>query len=384
MKKLLPIPSNWQDFEDLCKELWREEWKCREIHSHGRNGQAQQGVDLFGIPNDEKEYYGIQCKHKLNGKSLSETEISKEIKNAKSFEPALKMLYIVTTASSDAKIQQFVREKDVENRKSNLFGVTIFSWQEICDILRQHKRVYVWYLTEKFNNRNIKLTINGQDTNNESPILNPHFIKKICEVMYSNPIELTSEKDNSFTMVDELNKLANNSFSSKTFISPIPIDPFSRVIKQNKSLVKLNIAINNTGDEALENIFLYLTIHDVDYANGIFFQYNDTLIDENEAHRKLQEFKYNPSNQTLNSGMMMETSIFISLPSDPITLNLSFEFFSKHHNESGEILIKSEPLITERHKNRLTTKKEEVGITSSIELNIEEKRLSISDLIKPI
>ena len=27
MKKQLPKPENWQDFESLCKKLWGEVWK---------------------------------------------------------------------------------------------------------------------------------------------------------------------------------------------------------------------------------------------------------------------------------------------------------------------------------------------------------------------
>ena len=60
-------PENWQDFERLCKKLWGEIWNCSDtIMRHGRNGQSQCGVDIYGTPNGGIEYYGIQCKGKDN------------------------------------------------------------------------------------------------------------------------------------------------------------------------------------------------------------------------------------------------------------------------------------------------------------------------------
>ena len=58
--KTLRKPSNWQDFETLCKKLWGEIWNCEEIKKNGRLGQKQDGVDIYGIPEGEKQYYGIQ------------------------------------------------------------------------------------------------------------------------------------------------------------------------------------------------------------------------------------------------------------------------------------------------------------------------------------
>lgn len=43
MKKQIPKPSNWKDFEDVCTELWGNIWKIpHEIAQNGRDGQAQQ------------------------------------------------------------------------------------------------------------------------------------------------------------------------------------------------------------------------------------------------------------------------------------------------------------------------------------------------------
>ena len=45
MATLLPPLRDWQAFEDLCCDLWRELWRDPEAQKHGRSGQRQEGVD---------------------------------------------------------------------------------------------------------------------------------------------------------------------------------------------------------------------------------------------------------------------------------------------------------------------------------------------------
>ena len=50
MKQQLNPPANWNDFEDLCHKLWRSIWGDPNTQKHGRRGQAQHGVDIYGKP----------------------------------------------------------------------------------------------------------------------------------------------------------------------------------------------------------------------------------------------------------------------------------------------------------------------------------------------
>jgi hypothetical protein len=45
---ILHPPRDWQVFEDLCRALWEREWRCATIQQHGRSGQTQLGVDIYG------------------------------------------------------------------------------------------------------------------------------------------------------------------------------------------------------------------------------------------------------------------------------------------------------------------------------------------------
>lgn len=81
----LKKPSNWQDFEKLCKLLWGEIWTCEDtIKRHGRQGQNQHGVDVFSYVEKYGGYCGIQCKGKddYTNAQLTEREIDAEIEKA--------------------------------------------------------------------------------------------------------------------------------------------------------------------------------------------------------------------------------------------------------------------------------------------------------------
>jgi Restriction endonuclease len=83
----VPPPKNWQDFENLCADLWQEKWQDCFIQRYGRSGQAQQGVDIVcresGMNNDG--WTGIQCKCIDASTVLDRNILLAEIENAKGF-----------------------------------------------------------------------------------------------------------------------------------------------------------------------------------------------------------------------------------------------------------------------------------------------------------
>ncbi len=129
----IPPPSNWQDFESLCCDLWREIWKDPDTQKNGKRGQAQKGVDISGTPDKGKSWCGVQCKCKENdlNKKLTEREVYTEINKAKSFRPELSELVIATTGPKDAKIEELARKITTEHKDKGLFSVSIWSWDDI-------------------------------------------------------------------------------------------------------------------------------------------------------------------------------------------------------------------------------------------------------------
>ena len=143
----LKKPSNWQDFEKLCKLLWGEVWNCSDtIKRNGRQGQSQNGVDVYVYVEKEQGYCGIQCKGKddYNKPQLTEKEIDGEIEKAKNFRPSLKRFIFATTANKDAKTEEYIRTKNIESLNNGGFKIDIFSWEDIVDLLEQNRQTYNW------------------------------------------------------------------------------------------------------------------------------------------------------------------------------------------------------------------------------------------------
>lgn len=131
MKINLPHLANWQDFQDLCAQLWKELMSDMESHQYGRNGQQQNGVDIYGKYRFDTKYTGIQCKGK-NGNyesNLTPSEIDDECKKAVNFVPQLGTFIMATTSPRDGKIQKYCRE--LTDSKIYSFSVDTWSWNDI-------------------------------------------------------------------------------------------------------------------------------------------------------------------------------------------------------------------------------------------------------------
>ncbi|MFM0141269.1 hypothetical protein [Paraburkholderia sp. RL18-085-BIA-A] len=125
----LPKPTDWDEFEKICLMACENRWSPTNLTRHGRPGQAQQGVDVYGNDNLGR-LAGIQCKNTVGG--VSTKTIDTEIANAEKFSPTLDSLYIATTADTDATIQQYVRAKSAERQKTNKFPIDLLFWGDIA------------------------------------------------------------------------------------------------------------------------------------------------------------------------------------------------------------------------------------------------------------
>jgi len=134
-------PKYWQDFEELTVDVFKFVFGDPLPTAHGRSGQSQQGVDVYGYDetSDPPRCIGIQCKKRdqvsasgkvLAGGLLTERIISDEVKKAKRFYPHLDRLIIATTALRDAQVQRFAREIDQDQRANNSFGLSIWFWED--------------------------------------------------------------------------------------------------------------------------------------------------------------------------------------------------------------------------------------------------------------
>src|ERR1700722_11970428 len=79
----ISIPKNHADFERKSVVLFQELLGDPDVKRLGRSGQRQYGIDLLGYRNgDLKNLAGIQCKKKQPNKTLTTTEVRKEVRKA--------------------------------------------------------------------------------------------------------------------------------------------------------------------------------------------------------------------------------------------------------------------------------------------------------------
>lgn len=125
-------PKTWEQFEELCADLFQSSWQDPALVRHGRSGQTQHGVDIVG--RQASAYpVGLQCKKKGQWPptKLSKAEIDREVKLAEGFTPPLKAFWLLTTAPNDANLQEHVRKINIVRRASNSFEVVLLGWEEI-------------------------------------------------------------------------------------------------------------------------------------------------------------------------------------------------------------------------------------------------------------
>ncbi|WIG52198.1 MAG: hypothetical protein OJF48_003116 [Afipia sp.] len=143
-EQLQPPPS-WEKFEEICADLFSRIWDDPQLVRYGRDGQRQNGVDIYGKENGASS--GVQCKGKRTWPptKLTVAEIGSEVEKAKEFRPALKTYIIATTAENDVHATDRANTISEEHEKQGLFRVVVFGWSELVrrlydypDLLTKH------------------------------------------------------------------------------------------------------------------------------------------------------------------------------------------------------------------------------------------------------
>jgi Restriction endonuclease len=130
----LPKPKDWNEFEDIVWEVYKRRWRDPHAQRYGRSGQAQRGVDIYGQQNGSSIYIAIQCKRYEDSK-LDLSTITLEAEKAEKFSSSVSEYIIATTASRDARIQDFVRQLNTQRISENKFSIHVVFWEDLCSFL---------------------------------------------------------------------------------------------------------------------------------------------------------------------------------------------------------------------------------------------------------
>jgi len=347
-------PANWQDFESLCKKLWGEIWNSSDIRKNGRNGNNQHGVDVYGIPDGENQYYGIQCKGKdeYTDKHFTEDEINIEIEKAKSFLPPLKKYYLATTAVKNADIEQFVRQKNIESIKSGLFSIELYSWEDIVELIDENKRTHDWYIKNQNYKTQKSVSITFQNGEKEI-ICYPKFRKETINYMQKAPVVSSIYSTNSMIA----------SFLKQQQAIPIITVGHSTLFSTQISLSYFGffIYIHNSGVEPIE-----------DYK--LLFDFQGEICDLKNSNIKksgiFPSFKQYPSTtylwfDKLNGKIVPRTNILVgddTMTSDEIFIKsspqksqiiINWKLISKDFKTNGQLILNVQPNIETEYKEVL-------------------------------
>ncbi len=136
----IPPPKSWDEFEDIILSAAKLRWSSTDFYRHGRQGQTQHGVDVYGH-DAEGRHVGVQGKHSVTG--VSESVIAAEIIKAESFQPPLDAWYIATTAKRDSNVQKAVRDISADRHRKGKFSVGILFWDDIVqDLARDESEFF--------------------------------------------------------------------------------------------------------------------------------------------------------------------------------------------------------------------------------------------------
>lgn len=371
MQKTLRKPENWQDFESLCKKLWGEAWSIpHKIKKNGRLGQAQAGVDIYGIPLGEDKYWGIQAKGKddYSEAKLTEKEIEQEINKAKDFKPSLGVYIIASTTNKDAKIEEFVRMKDIQNQSEGYFEILLYCWEDIVDLIEENRETFNWYLG--INNYRENYDFKVYFKNDDDIIkISPQFLKIISKYRSINPNFQTAK-----TLMD-----ASKHFQMLTRGLPTPLNGSNEI---NKSWCSLNITIKNTGNVTIENWYLKLKIDNAKKISDNFY-IDYTMSDQlkNRLYESRTLWALDDTNEFLYEPVHGEPLIQKSIRTFEISfiphfnqslMEISWELLARDYDKSGKLQVKLDPVFKEEIKYVQVDKDE----------HFKEDSIEIKDLIE--
>lgn len=133
-----PPPTNWQDFQVLTLRLVEQMCDPSTVHEYGRQGQRQDGVDVYGEMFGGR-HIGVQCKLMQRGKQLTTNLIQEEAERARSFTPPLDTFVVATTLPEDTALHTSITKLNAAGTYP--FKITYWSWAYFNDRLNRSNRL---------------------------------------------------------------------------------------------------------------------------------------------------------------------------------------------------------------------------------------------------
>jgi len=132
----LPPPKSWDEFEEITLTCLKIKWDSPNLTRHGRQGQSQAGVDIYGEDNLGR-FVGVQCKK--TDLELNTRIVKCEVAKAEQFVPPITTYYLATSLQSDVNLQKEIRLLSDEHIKQGKLPIGIFFWDDLIRELVKNK-----------------------------------------------------------------------------------------------------------------------------------------------------------------------------------------------------------------------------------------------------
>lgn len=140
-------PTSWDRFEEMVCDLIRLEFKNPNFQRYGRQGQPQDGIDIFGAT--DSGLIGIQCKNLTT--KLTPKMVRDIIKKCSTFKPTLSNFIIATTTYRDKRCSDALIEAN--NIPGKPFETTIWFWEDILEKMKRHPQLVIQHFSSEYNEK---------------------------------------------------------------------------------------------------------------------------------------------------------------------------------------------------------------------------------------
>lgn len=220
----LPTPTSWEEFEEICKTSFGLRWNNPNLSLHGRQGQQQDGVDIYG-DDSQQRFVGVQCKNTT--RTITEQLITSECLKAEKFTPAIQSLYIATTAERDVHIQAFARKLSSERLSRKTFSVEVVFWADVISDLAKDDTAVRQHFPQFYN----------QNTVTQADLIRRKDVSNLMAVL----------------RVLDLNSIANHFHYGAKYIHCSVLEQYNHLTDiQNRTTFKIH-------DQALSAVLIKMT-----------------------------------------------------------------------------------------------------------------------------
>jgi len=135
--------TSWEQFQKMVCELFREIWQDPYAQEFGRQGQKQDGIDIIGCRQGNKNYEAVQATIES---PLTKQKVKKDYDASQDLEIKLDCFIIASTHRRDVELQKYAAKLS----STGPYKCIILFWEDIVEKLSDYDKIRKKYYPEYF------------------------------------------------------------------------------------------------------------------------------------------------------------------------------------------------------------------------------------------